>query len=142
MLCQDVMKRNVTHVLDTETVQTAARHMRDHNIGFLPVLDASGKVVGTLTDRDVALRLVADNRPATLRVAEVMTREVVHCRPEDDIGTAEQHMMRHHKSRIVCLDHAEHLVGVISLSDIAEREEGVRAVEILRGVAEREVHIH
>lgn len=140
MLCEELMKRGVECLSPNETAQVAARRMRDTNIGFLPICDPTGKVLGTLTDRDIAVRLVADSRPLTTAVTDLMTRDVVACRPKDDIRRAEQLMSQHHKSRIVCLDDSGRLVGVISLSDIAQREDDAHAAETMRHVTEREVH--
>jgi CBS domain-containing protein len=106
-------------------------------VGFLPVCDQSKKVLGTITDRDIAIRVLAENRPAKTSVAEVMTREVVACRPEDDIRVAEHMMSQNHKSRIICLDDAGRLAGVISLSDLAQHD-GARAARTMKEVSERE----
>jgi predicted transcriptional regulator/uncharacterized protein (DUF2267 family) len=125
-------------VLPADTVQAAAQRMGDDNIGFLPVCDASGKVVGALTDRDIAVRVVAKALPATTRVAEVMTVEVVACRPDEDVQQAEAQMRRAQKSRIMCTDAQGRLVGVISLSDIARNEPDDRAAGTLRAVSMRE----
>jgi CBS domain-containing protein len=139
MRCEELMKRNVECISPTDTAQTAARKMRDGNVGFLPVCDASGKVLGTLTDRDIAIRLVADGAAANKQVADVMTREVISCRPEDDIQRAEEIMGRHHKSRIMCLDQNGRPIGVISLSDIAQRDNATNVARTMRDVTEREV---
>ena len=63
--------------------------MREDNIGFLPVCDQLGKVLGTLTDRDIAIRVVADGRLPTTMVEDVMTSEVVACSPKDTLEKAE-----------------------------------------------------
>src|SRR5687767_5004170 len=89
MVCSELMKSEPVCVLPDTAVQTAAQRMSDENIGFLPVCDASGKVLGTLTDRDIAVRVVAKALPATTRVADVMTCEVVACRADEDIQQAE-----------------------------------------------------
>jgi CBS domain-containing protein len=141
MLCQDIMKRTVEFVLPSETAQVAARRMKQTNIGFLPVCDDARKVLGTITDRDLAMRVLAEDRPATTRVEELMTRENVSCRPSDDVRWAERLMAKHHKSRIMCVDERGSLVGVISLSDIADREERGRAALVMRCVSEREISI-
>ena len=138
MKCEEIMKRDVECVSPRDTVEDAAARMRDENIGFLPVCDESTKVLGTLTDRDIAIRLVAARKPASTSVEDVMTREVVACRPEDDIRDAERAMAKNHKSRILCVDEGGRLVGVISLSDIAQHERGRRASDTLREVSERE----
>jgi CBS domain-containing protein len=95
------------------------------------------KVLGTVTDRDIAIRLVAERRDAGTAVDQIMTREVIACRPEDDIRDAEDLMGKHRKSRIMCVDDGGRLVGVISLSDIAEVD-GSRAATTLNRVSQRE----
>jgi CBS-domain-containing membrane protein len=67
-----------------------------------------------------------------------MTREVIACRPQDDLRKAEALMAENHKSRIMCIDADGSLVGVISLSDLAQHERGARASETLQQVSERE----
>jgi CBS domain-containing protein len=138
MHCRDIMKRDVECVTPQTTAQDAARRMRDQGIGFLPVCDESRKVLGTVTDRDLTIRVLADARAAATPSGEVLTRESVTCSPDDDLRQAEQLMASHHKSRIMCVDAEGRLVGVISLSDIAQREKGARAAETLREVSQRE----
>jgi len=142
MRCEEIMKRDVEYVLPTQPVQEAARRMRDANVGFLPVCDSSRKVLGTITDRDIAIRIVAEGRPLTTAAADVMTREVIACRPGDDVTRAEQLMGKHQKSRIICTDENERLIGVISLSDIAQVEEASRASQTMKQVTEREARPH
>ncbi|HEX6272607.1 MAG TPA: CBS domain-containing protein [Polyangiaceae bacterium] len=134
------MKRDIACVTNDDATQMAAARMRADNIGFLPVCDARGRVVGTLTDRDIAIRLVADNRPTSTPVAEIMTREVVACSPSDDVHRAEQLMGKHKKSRIICIDDDGKPVGVISLSDIAQHESSEQTARTMRRVTMREVH--
>jgi len=123
MRCEEIMKRDVRTISPDDTVQAAAAIMRDANIGFLPVCDAtSGRVVGTLTDRDIAIRVVAEGHPASVSVGQVMTREVVTCSPEEDVRTAAQRMAAAKKSRIIVTDESGRPVGVISLSDLAQVE--------------------
>lgn len=138
MRCEEVMKSVVEYVRPDDTVMAAAGKMRDRNIGFLPVCEEAMKVVGTLTDRDIAIRVVADGKHETTRVGDVMTREVVACRPTDDLGHAERLLAERKKSRIMCVDAAGRLLGVISLSDIAGVEEGTRTASTLREVVQRE----
>jgi CBS domain-containing protein len=141
MRCEEIMKRTVECVSPQDSVQVAARRMRDENVGFLPVCDPSRKVIGAVTDRDLAIRVLADGQPATTTIEKVLTREVIACRPEDDLRKAEELMAKHHKSRMICVDTAGRLVGVISLSDIAQREDGSQASQTLRKVSEREAHV-
>ena len=82
MRCQDVMKRPVELCRDYETVQAAARKMADANIGFIPICDQRDHVVGALTDRDIAVRLAAEDRTASeTRIADVMSHDIVSCQP-------------------------------------------------------------
>lgn len=139
MRCEEIMKRNVHVVLDSDTAQAAAKLMRDENIGFLPVCDDERKVLGTITDRDICIRVDAEGRSAAeCSVEAVMTHEVIACRPADELGEAEQLMSTHHKSRILCTDDRGRLCGVISLSDIADHETLRRTAATLRGVTSRE----
>ena len=138
MRCENVMKRTVECVSTHDTVQVAANIMREKQIGFLPVCDASRKVVGTLTDRDITTRLVAQNQPGSAHVESIMTHDVVSCSPSEDVRTAEELMARNHKSRIMCLDIEGKPVGVISLSDIAQFESDKRAARTMREIATRE----
>ena len=138
MLCEEIMKREVECVSPDDTAQSAARIMLDENVGFLPVCEESKNVVGTITDRDLAIRLVAGALPAQSKIGEIMTREVISCTPKDDIRLAERLMARNHKSRIMCVEDGR-LVGVISLSDIAQKDGG-RAGQTLAEVTTREAH--
>ena len=121
MRCQDIMKKELECVSPTSTVQSAAERMRDQKIGFLPVCDSSRKVLGTLTDRDLAIRVLAGGHASNTPVEDVMTREIVCCRPEDDLRTAEDLMGRNQKSRIMCLDANGHLVPVIPVKELREQ---------------------
>jgi predicted transcriptional regulator len=86
------------------------------------------------------VRALAEGR-ADGQIGDVMTRELVSCRPEDDLDVAERLMAQHQKSRIICCDQDGTLRGVISLSDIAEREPADRAGETLREVSSREATV-
>jgi CBS domain-containing protein len=142
MTCAEVMKTDVVTVNPGDTVQVAARRMRDADVGFLPVCDGEGKVLGTLTDRDVAIRLVADDLPgATCPVDDIMSREVVACRPGDEISHVEQLMAEYRKSRIIVTDESGRLFGVISLSDVARLEGPRRTATTMRRVASRETRL-
>lgn len=138
MRCQDLMKREVHCVSPDDTAQEAARRMRDGNIGFLPICDGAHKVVGTLTDRDLALRIVAAGESAGTPVERIMSRDVVSCLATEELDMAHSLMAQHQKSRMVCVDHDGRLAGVISLSDLALYDNGTQATHTLRQVAERE----
>jgi CBS domain-containing protein len=138
MRCEEIMKRDIECLSPNESAAEAGRQMREKNIGFLPVCQADKRVMGTVTDRDLAIRLVADDIPASTPVQDFMTREVISCRPEDDIRMAEELMAQNHKSRIMCTDADGRLVGILSLSDIAQHEQDGRSSQTLRRITQRE----
>jgi len=138
--CLDLMKTEVETFRENDLVSVIARRMRDVNIGFVPICDPDGRPIGTVTDRDIALRVCAEDlKPSATRAADIMTREVVTCRETDDLERAERLMADHHKSRMMIVDEDGRLQGVISLSDIVDEEEDQRAAETMRHVSEREV---
>jgi CBS domain-containing protein len=139
MRCQDLMRRPVQYVHPHDAVQAAARIMREANVGLVPVCDTELHVLGVVTDRDITVRLVAENRDAAAtEVAAVMSRDPISCRSTDEIGYAQALMREHKKSRVVVTDAQGDLVGIISLSDLAHHS-GAEAASILRSVAEREL---
>ena len=140
MQCAQVMKHDYEYVTPADNIHTAARKMRDRGVGFLPVCDHDRKPVGTITARDIAVRVAAqDSRPSNVGVQDVMTTELVTCSPNDDLRVAEERMASAKKSRIICLNDAGQLVGVISLSDVIEREQDDHfAAYAMRLIAGRE----
>jgi CBS domain-containing protein len=139
MQCSTLMKTDLECCGVDETIEDAAARMKDRCVGFLPVCQGRTKVLGTLTDRDIVVRVVAAGLNASeTKVSEVFSREVISCSPDDDLTVAEALMSKHKKSRILCLDRDETLVGVISLSDVARVETGARSAALLRSVAQRE----
>jgi CBS domain-containing protein len=139
MQCSDLMRTDVQTVGESDSIRQAAERMSVTNVGFLPVCDESSKVLGTVTDRDILIRAVAAAAiPEVARVGDVMSRSVVCCRPDDDLDLAEQIMAQHQVSRIVLTDDGGLLAGVISLSDIAENEAGLRTADLLRDITARE----
>lgn len=138
MKCSDLMKSEIEVMTPRDTVLDAARRMRDHNIGFLPVCDDGMRVVGTLTDRDIAIRLVAEDQPADTAIEQVMSPNVVACRPDEELHAAEAFMAERQVSRIMCVDEEGVLVGVLSLSDIAQRDDAEHVADTLRRVSDRE----
>jgi len=138
MRSEELMKKHPTCVKESDLVQLAAQRMREQNIGFLPVCDAEGKPIGALTDRDLAVRVLAQNKNGGTLVRECMSRDVVACRASEDVAVVSQLMAQHRKSRIMITDNTGKLIGVISLSDIA-RHDSSHAARAMREVTHREV---
>jgi CBS domain-containing protein len=140
MRVDEVMKTQVECVRRESSLGDAARMMRDHDVGFLPVCDAAKHPVGAVTDRDLAVRGLAQRLGPDDQVGQVMSTDLLACRPSDDIQEAEALMARDKKARIMVTDPSGKLVGVISLSDLIDRDER-RAVRTLREVSSREARV-
>ena len=139
MKCVELMKTDLVCCNATDLVEDVAQCMRARNVGFVPICDANGAAVGTLTDRDLTIRVLGERRrPEHTRAGDVMTPGVVSCPADAELGECEQLMSKHKISRVLCLDHKQRPVGVISLSDVAEHETAGKASAILRSVAQRE----
>jgi CBS domain-containing protein len=132
------MRRDVSVVREEESLLVAARLMREHDIGFLPVVDARGALAGVLTDRDLVVRgCVDDAPPSQIAIASVMTRGAMTCRPDDPITLAESRMRTHRVTRVVIVEAHRAPIGVLSLSDISQYQQPSRIGRIFRRIAER-----
>ena len=135
MLCREIIRHPAECCGIHESVAAVADRMRAVDIGFMPVLNEQGQIVGTITDRDITLRVVAFGlSPLQTTVGQVMSLGAVTCEIDDPLSLAEARMARHHISRIVCIDRYGRPMGVISLSDIASVERGEETGEVLRSV--------
>jgi CBS domain-containing protein len=126
MNVSQVMTAQVATATPRSTIADVARMMADVESGAVPVTD-EGKVVGLLTDRDIVLRVVAENLPLSTPVAEVMTTGVETCREADNVADAAAKMGSRQIRRLVVLDERGGLSGMLSLGDIA-LEYGSKAV--------------
>src|SRR6185436_1895406 len=139
MRCAELMSVDLRVLPETASVQQAAVVMRDNSLGFLPVCDEAGHPVGVVTDRDVAVRAAASDRIASLTaVVEVMSGPAIVCDEHEDLGAAEQRMIEEGVARLVVVDGEGVAVGILSLTDLLEREPKGRAVKVARGVLARE----
>jgi CBS domain-containing protein len=139
MLCRDLMNPAVVTCPRTETVVRCARLLRRHGIGLAVVVDEGGKVVGVVTDRDLAMRVVASEMPYRTTVGAVMTRRLVTCQPDDDLVVAETRMAKAGVSRIL-VTYEGHCLGVISVSDIVHAERPDRSGRLMASLTRRRTH--
>ena len=133
----DIMTRNVETIGPSSTVQEAAERMKADNIGSLPVcLDS--RVVGTITDRDITIRVTAEGRDArSTPVRDVMTKDVVTIRPQQEVVEAEQMMHDHQVRRLPVVEADGRLVGYVTTATIAKREGDEKVVgQVLKGISE------
>jgi len=122
--CNEVMTKDPVCCLPDSTVEQAAQSMKRENIGPIPVIDSeqTRKLVGIVTDRDLALKVVAEGRNAeSTHVEAVMTRQVVTCHPEDDLQIALDMMSKHQLRRLPVVDSDNRIVGIIAQADVATR---------------------
>ena len=124
MEIKDIMTQSVVSIDPNESVEVAARTMHQYNIGALPVC-SNGKLCGMLTDRDIVTRCLAANRqPASTQVRQVMTEQVTAVRPDMETGAAAHLMGRLQIRRLPVVENGK-LCGMVSLGDMAVREETV-----------------
>jgi CBS domain-containing protein len=120
MKCRDVMQPYEYHCGAKDTALHCAQLMRDHHLRIVPVTDEQGRVLGVITDRDLVVRLVANERtPHTKLRALISAGPLVACSPEDDLQIAVDHMFQAQVPRALVVDELERCVGVIGISDIA-----------------------
>lgn len=137
MKCKDIMRRPVQTLEMGATVQAAALKMKNANIGLIPICDQHGVVLGVLTDRDIAIRVVAPGLSPMTLCDTIATRDLVSCGPDDDLETVAGMMATSQTSRILVIDD-DRLMGIVSLSDLAGANEALAAMA-LHEVAVREV---
>ena len=124
---KDIMTSGPITVDVGESVAAAAELMREADVGALVVTDSSG-VRGIMTDRDVTIRVVAAGRdPATTAVGDVVAPDLVAVSPQDDLDTAVELMRTNALRRLPVLD-GEHLVGIVSLGDLAIERDATSAL--------------
>ena len=138
--CNVVMTENPVCCLPTDSVSSVAMKMKDENVGSIPVIESeeSRKLVGIVTDRDLAVQVVANNcSTESTRVADVMSKNVISCRLDDDLQTAINAMAEHQIRRIPVVDLDQKIVGIISQADVATRlDEPDETARVVREISQ------
>ena len=133
----DVMARDVRIANPEDSVQQAARLMRDEDTGVLPVGEGD-RLVGMVTDRDVALRLVADGRdPAQTKVRDVMTNDVLYVFEDEPVSHVAENMAERQVRRMPVVNRDKRLVGIVSIGDLKRRGRHRESARALAGVTRR-----
>jgi CBS domain-containing protein len=132
---RDVMTPNPETIEAGKSVEDAAKAMRDTHAGLIPVVD-DGNLLGTVTDRDIALRVVAEGKnPHSTTAGEIASQGVITVEPDQDLEEALQLMARHQVRRLPVVENGR-LVGIVAQADVArmgdEREVGEVVAEISR----------
>ena len=130
MQIREIMTQGAEVVYIDDTAQEAAAKMRELDVGALPVCDGDG-IQGVVTDRDMALRLVAEGcDPARTKVSDIMTAGVSYCFDDQPVEEAVILMEAEQIRRLPVFNHEKQLVGMLSLGDLALRTEGTEDEEL------------
>ena len=137
MKLSEIMTSDVVVMQPDDSLQSAAKKMRDRNIGFLPVCDGE-ELIGVISDRDITIRALADGMDVNIMLGrDLMTVPAIYCFDDQDISEAAKIMEENQIRRLVVLSRDEkRLVGVISLGDLARNEPADRSGQVLQKVSE------
>lgn len=134
MRVSDCMTRGVEITDPQETIGDAAKRMVDRDAGVLPVGE-NDRLVGVITDRDIAVRGVAAGKGPDAKVREVMSTKVKYCFEDDDVDDVLRDMGKLQVRRLPVLSRDKRLVGIVSLSDLAMNGSTANAGEALSDIA-------
>jgi CBS domain-containing protein len=135
MKIREAMTRDVRMVRPDQTIREAAHLMAELDIGALPVED-SDRLVGMITDRDIAVRAVAEGHGADTMVRDVMSAEVKYCFDDQSVEEVTRNMGEQRLRRLPVVDRNKRLVGILSLGDLALDEDVQdEAAEALGGIS-------
>ena len=137
MQVKEIMTREVEVIHPNNTLEEAAKKMKDLDIGPLPVCEDK-RVLGMLTDRDITVRATADGQdPWTSKVNEVMSPQITYCFEDQDVTEAARLMKEKQVRRLLVLDRGKRLAGIVSLGDLAVEARNEQLVgEALEGISE------
>ena len=134
MKVRDCMSRDVHLARPDDTIRDAARAMAEIDAGALPVAETD-RLVGMITDRDIAVRAVAQGRGPDTRVDQVMTREVLYCYEDQEADDVLRNMGDMKVRRLPVVDREKQLIGIVSLSDMTTGGARPPAAEALQQIA-------
>ncbi|MEO1969877.1 MAG: CBS domain-containing protein [Sphingomonadaceae bacterium] len=134
MKIAECMSTDVRVAADDNTLQSAAQAMGDIDAGFLPVID-NGHLIGIVTDRDIAIRGVAAGLPPESGVRDVMSEDVLYCFDDQDSREVLANMSELQVRRLPVVNRDKRLVGIVSLSDLADEGDSAPAGEALEDIA-------
>jgi CBS domain-containing protein len=132
---REVMTRNPRSLESGNSVMEAARLMRDEDTGIVPVVEGE-KLVGTVTDRDIAIRVVAEGRsPESTTVGEIASRQLVTIDPQQDLDEALRLMARHQVRRLPVVEEDGKLVGIVAQKDIAQHASDEQTGDVVEDIS-------
>lgn len=127
MKARDIMTENPACITPDTSARQAARLMEDHDVGSLPVIESeeSRRLVGVVTDRDLALRVLARGESPEVQVREVMSGNIHSCRLDDSLDDLENAMASHQVRRIPIVDENNRVLGMVAQADLARERKAV-----------------
>jgi CBS domain-containing protein len=140
MKVQEIMTKDPACCVPESSIQEAAKLMAECDCGEIPVIEntQSGRVVGVVTDRDIACRAVAQARdPRTTKVREIMSAPVITVSPETELDECCRIMEQNQVRRVPVIDQAGRCCGIVSLADIAQAGDEHETAEVVRDVSRR-----
>ena len=136
MRVSDAMTRDVCVARPDHTIEEAARMMLAIDAGMLPV-GTEDRLVGMITDRDIAVRAIAEGKGPDTAVSEIMTQDVKYCFVDEDTAHVAKNMGEQQLRRLPVVDRDKRLVGILSLADVASHEaDGRRVGNTYRDIAQ------
>ncbi len=135
MKISDIMTRDVETVTPDQSICDAARAMEKADCGAILVHDGDN-LIGVLTDRDIAIRAVAQGLAPATPISEVMTDDILYCFEDEDIQHVAENMADLHVRRLPVMDRNKRLVGIVSLGNFASCNNTAAGTTLLRGVAQ------
>jgi CBS domain-containing protein len=137
MKLSEIMTRDVVVLQPDDSLRSAAKKMRERNIGFLPVCDGEN-LIGVISDRDITIRALADGMDVNVMLGrDLMTSPAIYCFEDQDVSEAAQIMEDNQIRRLVVLSRDDKkLVGVVSLGDLARNSTASHSGKVLKKVSE------
>jgi CBS domain-containing protein len=133
---REVMTSNPCTIDADKPVSYAAKMMRDEDVGLAPVVEGD-RLVGTLTDRDIAIRVVAESRdPESTKVKDVASKDVVTVDPEQDLDEALRLMAEHQVRRLPVVEEDGRVVGVVAQADVARLADDRKTGEVVERISQ------
>ena len=133
---RDVMTANPSTVEPNSTVVEAARVMKQADAGVVPVTE-SGRLAGMVTDRDIAIRVVAEGKdPTSTKVGEIASTDLVTVDPQQDLDEALRLMAQHKVRRLAVVEEDGRLVGVLAQADVAREGDDAQTGQVVQEISE------
>ena len=133
---REVMTANPSTLEPNSTVVEAARIMKKADAGVVPVTD-SGRLAGMVTDRDIAIRVVAEGKdPGSTKVGEIASTDLVTVDPQQDLDEALRLMAQHKVRRLAVVEEDGRLVGVLAQADVAREGDDAQTGQVVQEISE------